>query len=272
MAVYYHLLLFHSKRSINFKPRPVKTKNVLFILTVVIAASISACKKDAQVNPDSPSTLSFKMQGINRNVALPVVESGLKSTSASTASIVWDSASMIVSKVSFEAEMRSALTKEDSLEIEYSWRGPQTINLFDLSATIGSIMLPAGTYEKISLKVNSEKMDANGHPLFYLSGKYTNAAGTVIPLVISVTDPVSFKTVQREDTIVSGGATDFTSTIQLYLDQLLLKVDPALLDNAMLTNGTLEISATSNTQLYLLILQNLRRDHHCESEHYQHHD
>jgi hypothetical protein len=115
-------------------------------------------------------------------------------------------------------------------------------------------------------------MDSNGHPLFYLSGMYTNNAGTVIPLVISVTDPVSFKTEQRDDTIVSGGATDFTSTIQLYLDQLLLKVDPAWLDNAVLTNGTLVISATSNSQLYLLILQNLRKDHHCESEHHQHHD
>jgi uncharacterized lipoprotein YajG len=250
----------------------VKTKTALLILTVVIAASISACKKDSQVNPNSPSTLNLKMQGINRNVALPVTASGLKSTSAVTALVVWDSASMIVSKVSFEAEMRSTLTKEDSIEIEYSWRGPQTINLFDLSATIGSIVLPAGTYEKISLKVNSEKMDANGHALFYLAGRYTNAAGKVISLVISVNDPVSFKTVQREDTIVSGGATDFTNTIQLYLDQLLLKVDPALLDNAALTNGTLEISATSNSQLYWLILQNLRRDHHCESEHHHHND
>jgi hypothetical protein len=93
-----------------------------------------------------------------------------------------------------------------------------------------------------------------------------------MPLVISVTDPISFKTVQKADTIVSGGAADFTSTIQLYLDQLLLKVDPSLLDNATLTNGTLEISATSNSQLYLLIMQNLRKDHHCENEHHHHHD
>jgi len=250
----------------------VKTKTALLILTVVIAASISACTKDAQVNPNSPSTLNFKMQGLNRNVSLPVTESGLKSTSVSTASVVWDSARIIVSKVSFQAEMRSTLTKEDSIEIEYSWKGPQTINLFDLSSIIGSITLPAGSYEKVSLKVNSEKMDANGHSMFYLSGMYTNATGTIIPLVISVTDPISFKAVQKEDTIVSGGAIDFTSTIQLYLDQILLKVDPALLDNAVLTGGTLEISATSNSQLYQLILQNLRRDHHCESEHHQHHD
>jgi len=114
-------------------------------------------------------------------------------------------------------------------------------------------------------------MDANGQPLFYLSGNYTNAGGTIIPLVISVTDPISFKTVQIVDAFVSGGTTDFTSTIQLYLDQLLLKVDPALLDNATLTNGTLEISSTSNSQLYQLIMQNLSKDHHCESEHHQHH-
>jgi hypothetical protein len=272
MAVGYHLLLFHSKLIINFKSRQVKTKTALLILTVVIAGSITACKKDSQINPNSPSTLNLKMQGLNRNVSLPVTESGIKSTSVTTASVVWDSARIIVSKVSFQAEMRSTLTREDSIEIEYSWKGPQTINLFDLSATIGSIVLPAGTYEKVSLKVNSEKMDANGHPLFYLSGKYTNAAGTIIPLVISVTDPISFKAVQKEDSIVSGSAIDFTSTIQLYLDQILLKVDPASLDNAALSNGILEISATYNSQLYWQILQNLRRDHHCESEHHHHND
>ncbi len=250
----------------------MKTKTALLILTVVIAAGISSCQKDAQVNSNSPSALNFKIQALNKNVSLPVTASGLKSSSATNASVVWDSASMIVSKVSFEAEMNSVLSHRDSIEIEYSWRGPQTINLFDLSATIGSITLPAGTYEKISLKVSSEKMDANGQSLFYLSGIYTNSAGTSMPLVISVTDPISFKTVQKADTIVSGGAADFTSTIQLYLDQLLLKVDPSLLDNATLTNGTLEISASSNSQLYLLIMQNLRKDHHCENEHHHHHD
>jgi len=248
----------------------MKSKISLFILAAIAVAGISSCKKDTQVN--STSALSLKMQGLNKTVTLPVQSTGMKSSSASTATVVWDTASMLVSKVSFEAEMKSAITNRDSLEIEYSWRGPQTINLFDLSATVGSIALPAGTYEKISLKVRSEKEDANGKPLFYLSGNYTNTAGITTPIVISVSDPIAFKTVQKSDSIVIGGAADFTSNIQIYLDQLLVKVDLAALDNATLTNGRLVISASSNQQLYLLILENLRKDHHHENEHHNHHD
>jgi hypothetical protein len=249
----------------------MKTKTALLILTTALAVSMSACKKDAQVDPNSPSVLNFKIQGLNSKVTLPVQSDGLKSSSTITSSIVWDSASMIVSKVSFEAEMKSFITGKDSIEIEYSWRGPQIINLFDLSATIGSISLPAGTYKKISLKVKSEKSDANGLPQFYLSGIYTNGAGNSVPLVFMVTDPISFKTVQKGDTIASGGAIEFTSTIQLYFDQLLLNVDPALLDNAILTNGILAITSNSNSQLYHLLLENLRLDHNCENEHHEHH-
>ncbi len=271
MAKGYTLLLPVNKRIINLNSRIVKTKTALLIATIVIVAGITACQKDAQVNSNSPSALSFKISALNKNVSLPVTTNGLKSTSA-TASVVWDSASMIVSKVMFEAEMKSVLSNRDSIEIEYSWRGPQIINLFDLSSTIGSITLPTGTYEKISLKVSSEKSDANGQALFYLSGIYTNAENISTPLVISVTDAISFKTEQRSDTIVSGGATDFTSTIQLYLDQLLLNVDPAVLANATLTNGILVISATSNHQLYWLIMQNLMKDHGCEHEHHHRHN
>jgi uncharacterized lipoprotein YajG len=241
----------------------MKTKILLLAMIIAIAAT-SACKKDTQ--DSTSSSLSLKMEALNKNVSLPVQASGLKSASA-TATVVWDTAYMLVSKVKFDAEMES-ITGHDSLEIEYSWRGPVTINLFDLSATIGSIALPAGTYEKISLKVNSDKEDANGQPLFYLSGVYTNEAGTAMPLVVSVTDPVSFKTQQKNDTMVAGGSADFTSTIQLYLDQLLLQVDPSALDNAELTNGTIVISATSNKHLYDIILQNLRKDHKCNHEHH----
>jgi hypothetical protein len=244
----------------------MKTKIGLLAMILAVMAS-SACKKDTQ--DSTSSSLGLKIQALNKNVSLPVQASGLKSTSA-TATVVWDTAYMLVSRIKFAAEMESTVTHHDSIEIEYSWRGPLNMNLFDLNATIGSIVLPVGTYEKISLKVNSEKEDANGQPLFYLSGIYTNEAGTVLPIVVSVSDPISFKTEQKNDTIISGGTSDFTSTIQLYLDQLLLQVDPAALDNAELTNGVLVISATSNKDLYEIILQNLRKDHHCEHGHHHH--
>ncbi|MFY9151911.1 MAG: hypothetical protein WAO52_07855 [Prolixibacteraceae bacterium] len=249
----------------------MKHKISLIALVFIFAISFTSCKKDSSVNSGSTSSdLNFKMQAFNKSVSLPVSTSGLKSASVTTATVVWDEATMLVSKVKFEAEMKSVLTGQDSLTIEYSWRGPRTIDLFDLNSTIGSITLPAGMYEEVSLKVNSEKEDANGLPLVYLSGNYTDAAGTILPIVISVSDPVSFKTEQKNDTIISDVATDLSSNIEIYLDQLMLQVDIAALDNATLTDGKIVISATINNELYQIIMQNLRRDHGCKYEHHHH--
>lgn len=252
----------------------MKQKISLIALVIIFAISFTSCNKDSQDSDSTKSSaLSFKMQAINKSVALPVSDSGLKSASVTSATVVWDKATMLVSKVKFEAEMKSVLTGRDSLEIEYSWRGPKTIDLFDLTSTIGSIVLPAGTYDKISLNVKSEKEDANGLPLVYLSGNYTNVAGVIVPIVVSVSDPISFKTVQKGDTIVAGVAADLSSTIEIYLDQLMLKVDIAALDNATLTDGKLVISATLNKDLYETIMDNLKKDHRCKHEdHYENHN
>jgi hypothetical protein len=250
----------------------MKQKISLMALVLISALSFTSCNKEQNnAGSKASSTLSLKMQALNKSVSLPVSDTGLKSATVTTAVVVWDKATMLVSKINFEAEMKSVLTGRDSLTIAYSWRGPRTMDMFDLTASIGTIILPAGTYEKISLKVNSEKEDANGQPLVFFSGNYTNAAGTVLPISISVSDPVSFKTAQKNDTIVAGVAITLSSTVEIYLDQLLLKVDISALDKATLTAGKIVISATSNRDLYLLIMQNLSKDHGCKYEH-QHHD
>ncbi len=247
----------------------MKQKISLMALVVIFALSFTSCNKDSQDNSSTKSSvLNFKMQAVNKSVSLPVSATGLKSASTTTAVIVWDKATMLVSKVKFEAEMKSVLTGHDSLSITYSWRGPKTIDLLDMTSSIGSIDLPAGTYDKVSLKVNSEKEDASGLPLVYLSGIYTNAAGVALPIVLSVSDPVSFKTVEKGDTIVAGVAIDLSSTIEIYLDQLLLLVDISALDNATLTDGKLVISAASNSALYLKIMMNLKKDHGWKHEHH----
>jgi uncharacterized lipoprotein YajG len=246
----------------------MKQKISLLALVIISVLLFTSCNKDSQNAELKSSALSLKMQALNQTVSLPVVDNGLKSATISTAKVVWDKATMLVSKINFEAEMNTKHTGKDSISIEYSWKGPKTIDLFDLTTTIGSIILPAGTYDKISLKVNSEKEDANGLPLVFLSGNYTNTAGTVVPITVSVSDQVSFKTSIKDDAILAGVATNLSSTIQIYLDQLLLHVDISALDNATLTGGKLVISATSNGAIYQMIMQNLRKDH---GHHFEHH-
>jgi len=119
----------------------MKQKISLMALVVIFAISLTSCNKNSQDNSSSTtsSALSFKMQALNKSVSLPVSASGLKSASVTSAAIVWDKATMLVSKVSFEAAMKSVLTGKDSITIAYSWRGPRTIDLFDLTSTIGPL-------------------------------------------------------------------------------------------------------------------------------------
>ncbi|NVO20619.1 MAG: hypothetical protein HXX13_13040 [Bacteroidetes bacterium] len=248
----------------------MKSKISLLTIAVIISIAFSSCKKDNQDQSSSgPSALNLKMEALNTTVSLPVQENGLKSAT-SNATISWDSAYMLVSRIKFEAEIESQVHHRDSVEIEYSWRGPLMLNLLDPSSVIGTITLPEGTYDKISLKVMSEREDANGQPLFFLSGNYNDSLGVVTPIVVSVTDPIAFKTDQTDDTIATGTSIDYTSTIQLYLDQLFLNIDPATLSSATLTNGVLVISATSNKKIYHFILHNLGHNHKCHHEHHHH--
>jgi hypothetical protein len=251
----------------------MKSNLCLLVITIVTFTVMTSCKKDTQDTSGSAasSDLSFAIQAQNKSFTLPVGGYGLKSTSSTSALITLDSARMLVSRIKFEAEIEGNQSHHDSLEIEYSWRGPRIVDLFDLGSTIGTITLPAGTYDKISLSVSSERGDVNGEPLLYLSGTYTNAAGTLVPVALSVSDPISFKTVMLGDTITAGSFTDFTSTVDLYLDELFSQVDVSVLDNATLTNGVLLISADVNTELYRTILHNLGKDRHCRFEHHSHH-
>ena len=45
--------------------------------------------------------------------------------------VEWDSVHMVISYVKFEAELKSQVTKRDSIEISYKWSGPQFADLLN---------------------------------------------------------------------------------------------------------------------------------------------
>jgi hypothetical protein len=246
----------------------MKKPNILIpVGLAVLALGFSACQKEnSNLSTTDNSTLGFKLQAQNKSYSLPVNSSGTKSASTVT-SISWDTATMIVSRIKFEAEMKNLITHHDSIEIEYSWNGPLAVNLLDTNISLGNFTLTPGFYDEIELKVVGLKKDAGNKPVFYLSGLYTNSDGISIPIVLSVNENIEFKTEKNSVEVTAENNSLFTSTILLYLDQLLADIQPSALDNATLTNGSIVISDESNNELYRIIIKNLLKDHHCKHNH-----
>lgn len=171
----------------------------------------------------------------------------------------------------YEAELKNSVTHHDSVKITYEWNGPQIVNLLDPAVVLGSYTLTPGFYDEIELNVTGLKKDAGSNPLFYLNGSYTNNSSVKVPIMFKVNEDVMFKT-EKDSVDVNTDSFVFTSSIQLYLDQLLSGVDPTVLDHATLTNGAIIISAESNYELYRVIMRNLHKDHRCNHEHHHGHN
>jgi len=244
-----------------------RKRRLALVLAAAVAVLFTACQKD-DFNNDGTSEFGVQFEALNLNFALPV-QGSAKSASIESDSISWDSAHLMVSTIKFEAELKSLLTGEDSIEIEYKWHGPEMVNLLNNELTLGNFILSPGVYDEIELKISGEQEDAGGQAVFYLEGSYKNNAGTW-PIVVSVSEDVYFKT-EKENVEVTEESVDITSIIQVYLDELMMDVDPADLDNADQTDGVIIISADSNAAIYQIVVRNLAHDRRTHYKH-KHHD
>ena len=240
----------------------MKRAKILSLVLIVLTLGLFSCQKDNTVNT-GPSSLGVKIQAVNKSYSLPVTSDGTKSALATTSTIDWDSAQMVVSTIKFEARLKSLVTHQDSIEISYKWNGPQVTDLMDTTITFGDFVLQPGFYDEMVIYVSGSRKDAGDNPVFYMHGTYTNDSQASVPVMVKVNEDVLFKTTQ--DSIeVTGESVDFTSYVQLYLDQLLAGISPSAFDNAKLSDGIIVISEESNRDIYRTILRNLMmRHHHC---------
>ncbi|WP_321369552.1 hypothetical protein [uncultured Draconibacterium sp.] len=246
----------------------MKTGRRLFFALALITAFFVSCSDNEDMITDGESVFGVRIEALNTNFTLPV-QASMKSATVDSESIAWDSAHLVVSSIKFEAELKSIVTGEDSIEIEYKWYGPEMVDLLNNELTMGNFVLQPGYYDEIELKVSGDQEDAGDDPVFYLAGTYTNDTGTT-PIAVMVSHDVYFKT-ERENVEVTEEEIDFTSIIQLYLDELMADVDVADLDNAELVDGVLLISSDSNTGIYQTVIGNLEHDHRTYNKH-KHHD
>jgi hypothetical protein len=268
----------------------MKTINLLSgVLLVTGIAAVSCMKND--VIP-SASSLSFKIQATNK--VQPVVRalSVAGNAEASTSTFEWDTCRMVVSKIELEAEEHhgkesgiagNTMTAKDggsgehggnsgedgggnssdSSLVNFEWKGPKTIDLFNLSAVIGGVTIDSGIFNNFTIKIKSFKADAGTTPLFYLTGNFTNFSDTVKRIIVIINEDFELK-IKNLDTLDLKH--DFTNVIKVNLVQLMSTVTQTELDNADLTNGMLVINSKSNVTLYNKIKKNFNESEHCEFE------
>ena len=239
----------------------MKRVNLLILGAIISVVAITGCKKDTPNN--STPVLGLSVQALNPSFNLPVTSTGLKSSSA-TSLVQITSAKLLVSKFSFEAELKSSNKGHDSLSIEYNWNGPKVIDLLNATSDFGQLTLQPGFYDEIELRVASVRNNTDTIPVFSLTGNYTNSANVVIPVTFKVNEPVLIKTELKNDTITSTSGSSFSGIVQVYLDQLFVGIVPADLDNAVKTNGVIVINSTTNANLYQILTVNFIKRHHGE--------
>lgn len=224
----------------------MKTFRNFALLSLVTGILVTSCSKDSTA--PTTTSLGVKMQATNKSFSL------LKSTALATPSLIWDSSFIFVSKIELEAEKQESGMPASPSEVHFEWSGPVKIDLFRLNSVIGNIALQPGTYHEVSIKINSFSSDAGGLPDFYLSGTYTNADGSVIPIEFVVNEDFEFRVKLEGSTL--DAVNDYTSMINMNLSLLFAGVQSADLDGATLANGKILISNTSNASLYNKIITN----------------
>jgi hypothetical protein len=221
----------------------MKTINNLFLLSLATGFFAVSCQKDSIEAPGTSKSLDIKLQATNASFSLQ------KSTAA-TATFIWDSSYMVVSKIEFEAEKGES----QSAEISYEWKGPRKIDLLGLNTFVGSISLPPDVYHEVSLKLLAYQSDAGTSPVFYLSGTYINTAGTDTPVLLEVNEDIEFRI--KQEGYLLDASVDYTSLIHMNLSLLFDGISANELDGATVTDGTIVINSTSNTGLYNAIIDN----------------
>ncbi len=256
----------------------MKTKRILQIILVsaVFVLTYASCRKESSISSTENSKMGIQIQAVNKSVNLPVQGKVLQNASlVPGASVTWDTATLWVSILKFEAEMKAKLMQasmnnederrpgfsRDSIQITFTWNGPQKIDLFDPNFIFGGFTLGPGLYDEEELSVWASRRQAASDTVFYLAGTYTTSGSETRRIIVPVKENVFFKT-EQDSVEVNGSGVDIVGVIQIYLDKLMTGIPVSSLDNATLqSDGSILISRNSNANLYYIILHNLSLRH-----------
>lgn len=206
----------------------------------------TSCKKSGT---DTASSMQYQLKTSN--------PSSIVNTPATPGSVQWTSGFASANEIKLEANNNSS-------QVEFKNETIQRIDLFaPLASNLGNIVIPPGTYTEVEFKVelNNSGTDA----ALVLNGQFTNGAGVVTPIVFTVNGLFEIKGEQAN--VVINGNSSITAITTLNLSVLTTGISQAMLNAATLTGGKILISASSNSNLYSIIVANLHQRHEAELHH-----
>ncbi|WP_121355427.1 hypothetical protein [Flavisolibacter nicotianae] len=220
------------------------------LLTVLVAATLfTSCKKES-TNAENAGTVGYQLRTINRTALVGKTDATGR---IAATSINWTAGTASANELKFEAESNSG-------EVEFKQRAAQQVDLFSATSFLGNITIPAGTYNEVEFK--AFLVPSGNSPALELDGTLT--AGSVShPVKFIVASNVELKAEKHNITVAQGEKYSALNSIDL--SQLTKGIPESAFTAASLTNNTIVLSATSNTDLYNLVLNNLN-SHHGEAE------
>jgi hypothetical protein len=226
----------------------MKTSKLLMTAAVALFL-FGSCKKSG-TDDTSSSGMQFQLKAAN-----PLVVVNL---TAAPGTILWSSGSATATEVKLEA-------KRNGSELEFKSTGLQQVDLFaSVIAGLGNVTLPAATYTEAEFKITLNQNGSNA--ALQLNGQYTNGTGAVTPVAFSLNSLFELKAEQNNVTVTGSGSITALTTLDLAF--VSNGITQAMLNSAVLTSGKIVISASSNTNLYNIIINNLQQFHHVDVTHH----
>lgn len=209
----------------------------LFLAAIFFTAVFASCKKNKE-----ESGVTYQMKTSNRSSNV----NSMSGTDGGTANringtINWTSGFASATEIEFEAE-------NNNLEVDYESQARQKIDLFASISTLGSINIPAGTYEEVEFDVQLAPNGADA--ALELRGDYNGA-----PIIYRNNNVMEIKV--EGNNVVIGQNNSYNAIINWDLSFMTQGISATALSLATITNGAIVISSSSNIALYNIITANL---------------
>jgi hypothetical protein len=227
----------------------MKISQLLMTATVAMLLLTSCSKPGSDDTSATAGSMQFQLTTSNPTVVV-------NKTAAGT--ITWTSGSAYAIETKLEA-------KRNGVELEFKSSTAQQVNLFGSVITgLGNISIPAATYTEVEYKISLTQNGAT--PALELNGQYTNSTGTVTPVVFDVTSLFVIKAEQSN--VVVGSGISLTALTTLDLTFVSSGITQAMMNSATVSSGKIVISASSNINLYNILVNNLGQFHHVDVTHH----
>jgi hypothetical protein len=234
----------------------MKLHQSLFLFPFAASVLLVSCKKNAQDIPspgvNGNSSVAFKLKATNTSSVVNRTTSVLSTADKTTSvSIQWTAGSASATEIKFEG-------KKQGSEVEFKSKVNQTVDLFNLSSSLGSISIPSGTYSEVEFK--AELSPTSNNPAFELSGQFATG-GVTTNVIFRANENIEVKGEKNNVTITDSSLSNAITSLDLSL--ITKGINQAALTSAVKTNGTILITSSINSDLYKIIVENLR---HLEDE------